>query len=345
LGEDCRQAGFLRLSLVNDSDNTVYFDDFEITHRSGDEKLSVTSWTDYYPYGKVAKTSCPSNGAYRYGYQGEFAEKDGETDWNSFELRQYDSEIGRFTTTDPMGEFWSSYVGMGNDPVNLTDPTGGVTDDFHYDKDGNFMYKEEKSWLHDLFFGHRAVYHGEAGDIYIYLQDQFTDPKRIMGELKAGPGDMDDLPPITKLEFVTPERLKGILQGKEGNSNIYEHIRQGLKWLIGSNDKSLDYGYNTFKNDVLYVVKLNDNYYQYFGFNAQNMGNFTLGMVFHEFNFTALNGAALGHAYAWQKYKMPDSMDDQQAIIMGWNFARTHFGENAGRLYRGESKYNQGIER
>jgi RHS repeat-associated protein len=118
----------LRLSLVNDSDNTVYFDDFEITHQSGDEKLSVTSWTDYYPFGKVAKTSCPSNGGYRYGYQGEFAEKDSETDWNSFELRQYDSEIGRFTTTDPMGEFWSSYVGMGNDPVNLTDPTGGCTD-------------------------------------------------------------------------------------------------------------------------------------------------------------------------------------------------------------------------
>ena len=128
LQNECTQGGILRFSLVNDTDYNIWFDDFEITHKQGDEKINVTSWTDYYPYGKVAKTSCPLNGAYRYGYQGEFAEKDSETDWNSFELRQYDSEIGRFLSVDPMGEFWSSYVGMGNDPVNLTDPTGGCTD-------------------------------------------------------------------------------------------------------------------------------------------------------------------------------------------------------------------------
>ncbi len=116
----------------------AYFDAFEIVHKPNAEKLTVTSWTDYYPFGKVAKTACSGAGAYRYGYQGEFAEKDNETEWNSFELRQYDSEIGRFTTTDPMGEFWSSYVGMGNDPVNLTDPTGGETNDIpeHWGRGG-----------------------------------------------------------------------------------------------------------------------------------------------------------------------------------------------------------------
>jgi RHS repeat-associated protein len=118
----------LRFSLVNEHNTQpAYFDDFEIVHKPNADKLSVTSWAEYYAFGKVAKASCPSNGAYRYGYQGEFAEKDSETDWNSFELRQYDSEIGRFTTTDPMGEFWSSYVGMGNNPSNLVDPTGGCT--------------------------------------------------------------------------------------------------------------------------------------------------------------------------------------------------------------------------
>jgi RHS repeat-associated protein len=124
---------------VNENETQpAYFDYFEITHKPNPQKLTVTSWAEYYAFGKVAKASCPANGAYRYGYQGEFAEKDQETDWNSFELRQYDSEIGRFTTTDPMGEFWSSYVGMGNNPVNLTDPTGGETSDKIYlDKNGN----------------------------------------------------------------------------------------------------------------------------------------------------------------------------------------------------------------
>ncbi|MCA6366222.1 MAG: RHS repeat-associated core domain-containing protein [Cytophagales bacterium] len=62
---------------------------------------------------------------YRYGYQGKYAEKDDETGWNHFELREYDPIIGRWTTKDPEGQFDSPYVGMGNDPVNGVDPDGG----------------------------------------------------------------------------------------------------------------------------------------------------------------------------------------------------------------------------
>ncbi|MCA6372851.1 MAG: hypothetical protein IM631_15875, partial [Cytophagales bacterium] len=42
---------------------------------------------------------------YRYGYQGKYAEKDDETGWNHFELREYDPIIGRWTTKDPEGQF------------------------------------------------------------------------------------------------------------------------------------------------------------------------------------------------------------------------------------------------
>lgn len=66
--------------------------------------------------------------SYRYQYQGETAEKDKETGWNHFELREYDPVTGRWLSTDPYGEFWSPYVGMGNDPVNNIDPDGGATD-------------------------------------------------------------------------------------------------------------------------------------------------------------------------------------------------------------------------
>jgi RHS repeat-associated protein len=116
----------LRFSLVNENETQpAYFDYFEITHKPNPQKLTVTSWAEYYAFGKVAKASCPSSGSYRYGYQGEFAEKDQETDWNSFELRQYDSEIGRWLSVDPYQQYWSPYVGMGNDPVNQIDPDGG----------------------------------------------------------------------------------------------------------------------------------------------------------------------------------------------------------------------------
>ncbi|MTI25798.1 leucine-rich repeat domain-containing protein, partial [Fulvivirga kasyanovii] len=68
-------------------------------------------------------------GYYRYGFQGQFAEEDSETGWNSFELRMYDPVIGRWLTTDPYGQYWSPYVGMGNNPTNLVDPDGGCTGD------------------------------------------------------------------------------------------------------------------------------------------------------------------------------------------------------------------------
>ncbi|HRO46363.1 RHS repeat-associated core domain-containing protein, partial [Agriterribacter sp.] len=81
----------------------------------------------YYPYGMVITPQTTGTNDYRYGYQGQYAEKDPETDWNAFELRMYDSKIARWLSVDPKGQFHSPYVSMGNDPVGLTDPDGGKT--------------------------------------------------------------------------------------------------------------------------------------------------------------------------------------------------------------------------
>ena len=62
---------------------------------------------------------------YRYNYQAQFAERDLETSWNHFELREFDPVIGRWMVMDPLRQYWSPYNGMGNDPVNHIDPTGG----------------------------------------------------------------------------------------------------------------------------------------------------------------------------------------------------------------------------
>lgn len=67
-------------------------------------------------------------GDYRYGYQGEFAETDPETGMPAFELRLYDPRINRWLTPDPMGEFASPYMSMGNNWASTVDPDGGETD-------------------------------------------------------------------------------------------------------------------------------------------------------------------------------------------------------------------------
>ena len=42
-------------------------------------------------------------------------------------LRSYDPQIGRFLQYDPYSQFASGYVGMGNDPGSMVDPTGGFS--------------------------------------------------------------------------------------------------------------------------------------------------------------------------------------------------------------------------
>ncbi|MEM9859852.1 MAG: RHS repeat-associated core domain-containing protein, partial [Bacteroidota bacterium] len=82
---------------------------------------------EVYKKGESAPKKCVEY--YRYGFQGEFAEEDSETGWNSFELRMYDPVISRWLVPDPYKQFWSPYMSMANDPVNRVDPDGGCVDD------------------------------------------------------------------------------------------------------------------------------------------------------------------------------------------------------------------------
>jgi len=77
---------------------------------------------DYYPFG-MPMPGLNTDGGYRYAYQGQ--EKDDETGMEAFELRLWDSRIGRWLTTDPAGQYASPYLGMGNNPISRVDPDGG----------------------------------------------------------------------------------------------------------------------------------------------------------------------------------------------------------------------------
>ncbi len=73
-----------------------------------------------------------TDGNYRYTYQGQ--EKDTETGKEAFELRLWDSRIGRWLSPDPYNQYFSPYLGMGNNPINGVDPDGGC---FVKDENGN----------------------------------------------------------------------------------------------------------------------------------------------------------------------------------------------------------------
>jgi RHS repeat-associated protein len=120
------EIGYIYIYVINESMDgvDVYFDDLEVQLIDA----PLTSASDYYPYGLPIGYRSHSSGYYRYGYQGQFAEKDEETGWNAFELRMYEPVIGRWMSTDPAGQFASPYVGMGNNPINGVDTDGGWAD-------------------------------------------------------------------------------------------------------------------------------------------------------------------------------------------------------------------------
>lgn len=93
------------------SDKGLYLDNDTM------QKVALSSSQDYYPFGMEMPGRKYTSESYRYDYQGQFAEKDGETSLHHFELRQWDARIGRWNSTDPYGQYFSPYKGMCNFPV------------------------------------------------------------------------------------------------------------------------------------------------------------------------------------------------------------------------------------
>lgn len=116
--------GYLYVFVTNESEDTdVWFDDLRISHK----RSPVVAGGDYYPFGLAMEDRQATREPYRYGFQGQFSEKDLTTGMQEFDLRMYDPEIGRWITPDPLGQYASPYVGMGNAPHMGVDPTGGAT--------------------------------------------------------------------------------------------------------------------------------------------------------------------------------------------------------------------------
>ena len=95
-----------------------------VISKQGTNAVALVSATDYYPFGMpMPGRQIVGGEPYRYSFQGQ--EKDSETGKEAFQLRLWDSRIGRWLTTDPYRQYHSPYVGMGNDPINGIDLDGG----------------------------------------------------------------------------------------------------------------------------------------------------------------------------------------------------------------------------
>ena len=124
LGIRIQRGSKIELTATSAETSTyVEFDDLEVKQEGG----LIVQEQHQYAYGAPLPglSYTVGNRRYRYGYQGQYAEHDTLTGFESFELRLYNSRIGRWMSYDPEGQFSSPYLGMGNNPVSGVDPNGG----------------------------------------------------------------------------------------------------------------------------------------------------------------------------------------------------------------------------
>jgi len=166
------ENGYIYVWVSNQSKEArVWFDD--LTVRLSEQ--IVVQATDYGVWGDVLREQKSDEREYRFGYQGKSAERDLETGWNHFELREHDPIIGRWLSVDPKRTGFSGYAAMENNPVSMTDPDGG-----------------EANWIPSVDKNGNAILTKEKGDTYQSLVDNYGgdlasryDRKTIDG-LKAG---------------------------------------------------------------------------------------------------------------------------------------------------------------
>src|SRR5690606_6416397 len=127
--------GYLAVFLSNATEvpscyncGDVFFDQVSITFSQG----SLLEENHYYPHGlPMAALSSQSHNfsGSRHRYQGNEQLKELDLGWMDFHNRQYDPQIGRFLSVDPLAaaggqDRLSPFQAMGNNPVSRVDPLG-----------------------------------------------------------------------------------------------------------------------------------------------------------------------------------------------------------------------------
>jgi len=117
------------------------------------EDGSVSSYTDYDPFGLQLENRYTVNNEERYKFTGK--ERDEETSYDYFGARYYDSRIARWLQVDPLAEKyagWSTYNYTMNNPLKYVDMLGMDLDDYKLNQNGDVELVKKTNDNYDRLF-------------------------------------------------------------------------------------------------------------------------------------------------------------------------------------------------
>ena len=153
---ECMQNGFVYIFCSNGAETSVFFDDIEIEHTTG----NLIEEVHYYPFGLSfgRYTAMPEYSKHKKLFNSQQYEDDEWADnkgikWYDFDARNYDPQIGRWHGVDPLvadAPGWSPYRAFFCNPIRYTDPDG----QWEWDATGNLVaQKGDNSYSMAKFLG------------------------------------------------------------------------------------------------------------------------------------------------------------------------------------------------
>jgi RHS repeat-associated protein len=277
------KSGYFYAYLANESPMNVYFDDFQVSHIPG----PVLEQNHYYPFGMLnpqLTTQSITKPLNFYNYNGKELQKDLNLGWLDYGWRQFDPQIGRFTTQDRFSEKYyslSNYSYGANNPVLFIDVNG---DSLMLFKNGTYVGTYDNGKKEITGYNQESTIDKNGKETFtggqsFNFNDQEVDPQAVRNGV------------INKVEFVSDATVDNQMQ----RSGVKDHKGVGYAYAESHGGGKMDYG----AQGIETYGDLNKNTFYVRGgtaYNVADYGNYLWGRGMAELGITVDN-ASLGAHY------------------------------------------------